>query len=153
MFDMAKYICSSSPIFGQARNVGLLIYFFSLSKAFWYFFIHSKFLIFLSNLKNSKHLSADLDIQQFRIVILYVNLYTILTELGDCMSIIALIFSRFAYIPLCDTMKPKRLRTATTSTHYLRFNFTPNFLSTPNMSSKSFICSFTFTFFTTMSFT
>src|SRR3954468_6441155 len=51
-----------------------------------------------------------------------VNLYTSLRQVGLLMSSIALIFSGFTSMPLCEIMKPRSFPAGTPKTHFSGFN-------------------------------
>jgi len=66
--------------------------------------------------------------------ILHVSFWTSLIVLGDVMSSMAHTFSRFASIPLWDTMNLKNFPVATLKAHLLGFNFIWYYLSVANVS-------------------
>ena len=74
-------------------------------------------------LKKGRHLSVTLEMNLLRAATLPVSFWTSLMVLGEAISMMAYTFSRFASIPLWDTMNPKNLPEATPKTHLPVFSF------------------------------
>ena len=113
-------------------------YIFKSWKALWHLSVHSN--AFFRTLKNGKHLSVVLETNLLRAATRPVRDWTSLILYGGFISRIALIFSGFALIPLCETMNPRNFLDATPKAHLLGFNFIPYCLSVLKVSCRSSRC-------------
>jgi hypothetical protein len=74
-------------------------------------------------LKNGRHVSVDLEMNWFKAAILPVSCCSCLVVCGDYISKIALTFSGFASIPLCETINSKNFPEETPKAHFARLSF------------------------------
>ena len=132
------YKNNSSPITNGLSNGAVTRYVFKSWKALWHSSVHSN--AFFKTLKNGKHFSVALEINLLSAVTRPVRDWTSLILYGGCISRIALIFSRFALIPLCETMNPRNFPDATPKAYLLGFNFILYHLSVLKVSYKSSRC-------------
>ena len=87
-------------------------------------------------LKKGRHLSVAFETNLFRAATFLVRDCTSLTIFGEDISRIALTFSGFASIPLCDTMNPRNFPEETPNAHLDRFNFMLYYMSVLNVSLR-----------------
>ena len=113
--------------------------------------IHSNSFHLCSKRKKGLHLSADLDMNRFKAVIILVSFCTSLGFRGGCKLLIALIWSEFTSIPLWVTMYPKNFPERTPKEHLDIFRCNLCSLRISKMFVRSPTCSDTNLLFTTMS--
>ena len=63
-------------------------------------------------------MSVTLEMKHLRAATLPISFYTSLMFLGEVISSMAFTFSRLAYIPRCDTMKPRNFPEETLNAHF-----------------------------------
>ena len=88
-------------------------------------------------LKKGRHLSVALETNLLRAVAFPVRDCTSLIVFEEDISRMALTFSGFASIPLCDTMKQRNFLEETPKVHLARFNFMLYCMSVLNVSLRS----------------
>ena len=112
---------------------------------------HSNSFRLCSKKKKGLHLSADLDMNRFKVAIIPVSFCTSLGFRGGCKLLIALIWSGFISIPLWVTMYPKNFLEPTPKEHLDTFRRNLCSLRISKMLVRSITCSDTNLLFTTMS--
>ena len=113
---------------------------------------HSNLSCFFSNLEKGRPLSPSFERNLFRAAMHPVSFWTSLIEDGVSMFMMALIFSKFASIPLWLIMKPSSFPDGTPKKHLVRFNFHLKLRKMLKVSSRSGIKElYSFVFTTTSS--
>ena len=135
--DTANYRKSGSAGARFDKSRGEERYLFRSSKAAAQLSSHLKLVSFFRSWKKGWYWSADFDMNLFRAAVIPVNCWTSLWIRGAFSSWMALIWSEFTSIPLCDTMKPRNFREPTPNTHFKAFNHSLYSLSVQNVSIKS----------------
>ena len=128
-------------------------YFFRSSKVCRHSSDQEKSFICLKILKNGRHLSADLEINQLSATILSFSYCTSFFVFGCFMSMIVFIFLELASIPYCETRNPRNFSEVTPNAHLVGFNLIWCRRSILKASSKSRIWFEVWVLFTSMSFT
>ena len=104
-------------------------------------------------LKNGKHLSVAFETNLLRSATHLVRLSTSLIFFGNSMFRISWILSRFASIPLYETIKPRNFLDATPKAHLLGSSFILYRLSILKVSWRSSMCYVSLVLLTSMSST
>ena len=113
--------------------------------------IHSNSFHLCSKRKKGLHLSADLDMNQFKAAIIPISLCTSLGFRDGCKLLMALIWSGFTSILLWVTMYPKNFPKPTPKVHLDAFKRNLYSLRISKMLVRSPTCSDTNLVFTTIS--
>lgn len=127
-------------ICSQVRIEGCDRYCFSSSKATTHSSVHSKFFHLWRSWKNSRHRSADLEMNLFKVAIVLISFCTSFGFRGGCKYLIALMWSGLTSIPWCVIMLPKNFPELTPKDHLDEFRCNLCILSTENTFFKSPKC-------------
>jgi len=137
--DVAMYRSSSAFSEGLDMIAKFSMYAFRASKAFTCSLAHCKLPVPFSALKNGRHFSTDVEMNQFSEASRPVSFCMPLFVVGSFICLMALIFFGFASIPLSVIMHPSSWPLQTPKTHFSGFSFSSFRQRFANVSQRSWM--------------